>query len=1285
MLKDDKKRIALLVSANAPDLNSGMNDLSSVFHLLKEEGIGCCHKRLSDVLPNCKSKLEFSGWIEKKLENWEAHDQLIFYYSGHGTMLKEKFAFEFKNKKGKITYELFENFVLELIHTYNISNCIFIIDACHSGAVTNLESSKSGNVELELPRNLPTTGIAYITSSSSEIQRSFENQESNISIFTELLVKGLQTGLNGQKTHKGVITIEEIVSFINEELEKESYQQFKQRAKARVGNFSEKFWIALNVSGAIEDIPKDELDNNSLKLGHGEVSKLYDVTPLMHHPCSGIALNDLDWDLVSEYYKVTEGETPNKMSKESILEKLNFFSPIPHMGAKALRKDVVTCFHKNPVRFMPWLRTRVTIDGKVTTMSGPVSRQIEKILNLIDEYSEFFLIDYKGKRQESDFIGSDAFYVIREILSNSFAHRDYFEKTGYNSVRIAKGFVEISNPGNLYALWEDLLEESQSGNISKPVNDSINEFLLLLGYFEGRGGGFLKISNYRQNYGRDSIICKSSINGSITITVKINQGIAHKNTIEQTFIAYGESKIPHALTPLPFSPEVFLGRDRELEDIRSLLFSGTSLLLLVNGEGGVGKTSLASRYFHTYQYDYAHIAWVLSEKNITNALLLLAPKLGLTFEDRQPATERLEKLLTAMASLNRPCLLVIDNANDPEDLEANYQHLRRCSNFHLLLTTRITTFERAGTYTIQGLPEDKALKLFRRHYTKFQPEIEGALFQQLYAAVGGNTLVLELLAKNLALRNQLKTRYALTDLLTDLREKGLLQLSQSQAVHTDYQSRGGGMRHEKPEDIIAAMYELSELLAEEVALLSVFAVLPAESIAFEMLEKLLPDAESLEDELFAMAQKGWIEYNEAENAFKCSPVVQEIAKKKNPNLHADCEALIATLIDKLDYEPDIGHLLNATYEEAAHLVRYAEAVFYSLPEPDQNLSTLADRIGNFYQATGNLEQALAYYKAGMEMNKALVKRAPDHADHKNNLAISCQNLGNVQRALGNLEETLTFYEKDLELTKELHESFPDHVPYKNGLAISYSKFGNVQSALGNLEAALTFYEQYNALEKELHASFPEQVEFKNGLAISYEKLGTVQSALGNLELALTFYENETKLFEELHESFPDQVSYKNGLAISYQKLGNAQSALGNLEAALTFYEQYNALEKELYESFPEHVEFKNSLAISYQKLGNAQSALGNLEAALTFYEKDLELTKELHESFPDHVEFKNGLAISHWDLGKLYRETKNKEDALSNFQISEKLWKALASDYPLFAQFKKYAEMVLKEIEITLT
>lgn len=334
--------------------------------------------------------------------------------------------------------------------------------------------------------------------------------------------------------------------------------------------------------------------------------------------------------------------------------------------------------------------------------------------------------------------------------------------------------------------------------------------------------------------------------------------------------------IPHLLTPPPFVPETFLGRSAELQEIKDRLFGGANLLLLVNGEGGVGKTSLASQYFHTFQNEYAHAAWVLSEANLAQALLLLAAPLGLRFDDALSAEARLAHVLTAMAQLPRPCLLVIDNANELRDLEAHYLHLRRCPNFHVLLTTRITEFAAAATYRIEGLPEAEALQLFRRHYAKHDGREDG-LFQQIRLAVGGNTLVLELLAKNLHERNRLKTSYTLADLLADLQGKGVLGLRQSAAVRTAYQA-GHTLRREKPEDIIGAMYDLSSLTAAETSLLSAFAVLPAESLPFSVLETLLAAAQDLQPNLLGLAQKGWVEYNAETAAFKCSPVVQEIAK-----------------------------------------------------------------------------------------------------------------------------------------------------------------------------------------------------------------------------------------------------------------------------------------------------------------------------------------------------------------------------------------------------------------------
>lgn len=151
------------------------------------------------------------------------------------------------------------------------------------------------------------------------------------------------------------------------------------------------------------------------------------------------------------------------------------------------------------------------------------------------------------------------------------------------------------------------------------------------------------------------------------------------------------------------------------------------------------------------------------------------------FADTATAEQRLDEVLTAMAILRKHCLLVIDNANEVQDLQQHYPHLRRCPNFHILLTTRITHFSQAAFYAIEGLPKDEALDLFRFYYKKHQPE-EDALFLHLREAVGSNILVIELLAKSLSLLNRRKMHYTLADLLKDLQQKGVLALEHSKEV-----------------------------------------------------------------------------------------------------------------------------------------------------------------------------------------------------------------------------------------------------------------------------------------------------------------------------------------------------------------------------------------------------------------------------------------------------------------------------------------------------------------------
>ncbi|ASF47284.1 tetratricopeptide repeat protein [Methylovulum psychrotolerans] len=679
------------------------------------------------------------------------------------------------------------------------------------------------------------------------------------------------------------------------------------------------------------------------------------------------------------------------------------------------------------------------------------------------------------------------------------------------------------------------------------------------------------------NIGRDQINTERQANmgdGSI-----YNENVTH--------IHYAGTAILRHLTATPFIPDVFQGREDDLTAIRAKLEASNQPLLLVNGQGGIGKTSLAAKYWQTYQSHYAHTAWLYAPSRLDDALLMLALPLQVGFPDAMPTAQRLEVLQAAVANLTAPCLLIIDNANNAEELGRHWGFLHACTHCHILLTSRLNGFNGADHYPIAALPEDVALSVFNSHYPQHRTEDDG-LFFGIYQAVGGNTLVLELLAKNLAAVNVNKVFYSLSQLLEDLQQKGLLQLAKTKTVNVMGKGVLPVLQAANPTAIIAALYDeleqITPLSAAEQRLLSNLAVLPAENWAYEDLADLLlnpdDDEEAFSDTLSGLAARGWLE-NSVQNGishYKTSPVVQEITRHKNvEHLQGYCAGLVVKLTDKLDYEAGSGHLLNTSYADAAAYCRHAETATIWLPG-DNNLAVLHERIGRYHLTIGNLDKALRAFTDDHTVMAALHQREPDNLYAKNSLAIACQYLGNTHTTLGDLQQALRWYQDYHRLEQELHAAAPGHLGFKDGLAVACQYLGNTHTTLGDLQQALRWREEDYRLSQELHAAAPGHLGFKNGLAVACQHLGNTHTTLGDLQQALRWYQDYHRLKQELHAAAPGHLDFTNGLAVALNRLGWHYEQQGNLPLASDYYRQAQALLADLVAKSPLYVEFKDRLS-----------------------------------------------------------------------------------------------------------
>lgn len=217
-----------------------------------------------------------------------------------------------------------------------------------------------------------------------------------------------------------------------------------------------------------------------------------------------------------------------------------------------------------------------------------------------------------------------------------------------------------------------------------------------------------------------------------------NIGEVSGGTVNINFQAATKA-VPKKMGGTPFQSQIFLGRDEDIQRIHNRLWNEGNLLLLMNGEGGIGKTTLGSKYYLQYEQEYNHLIWLYADSGIRSALFRLTLDLDLKWDANVSEEERIEQLLLKLSNLNKQCLMILDNTNEENDLLQWTDALSRLSNFHILFTTRVQELEEILVYKVSALSETDAIQLFEKYYPNLKTS-EHDLLKSLLKAIGYNTV-----------------------------------------------------------------------------------------------------------------------------------------------------------------------------------------------------------------------------------------------------------------------------------------------------------------------------------------------------------------------------------------------------------------------------------------------------------------------------------------------------------------------------------------------------------------
>lgn len=286
-------KVALLigVSEYEPGLNplpAAIRDIDAMQQVLVNPEIGGFAETDIVVLKN-PERQEIEETIEHLFAHRHRDDLLVLFFSGHG--IKDDTGRLYlatrttrKTLRGDLirSSAVAANFVHESMSRSRSKRQVVILDCCFSGAFAEGMSAKDdGSVNIR--EQLGGEGRAILASSSST-QYSFEQEGSDLSIYTRYLIEGITTGA-ADNDGDDFISIDELHDYastkvreIQPEMKPEIYtnrEGFKIRlAKVPVGDPKQKYRkeVARYIKrGQISFIGRQTLDVLKIRLGLSEI------------------------------------------------------------------------------------------------------------------------------------------------------------------------------------------------------------------------------------------------------------------------------------------------------------------------------------------------------------------------------------------------------------------------------------------------------------------------------------------------------------------------------------------------------------------------------------------------------------------------------------------------------------------------------------------------------------------------------------------------------------------------------------------------------------------------------------------------------------------------------------------------------------------------------------------------------------------------------------------------------------------------------------------------------
>lgn len=573
--------------------------------------------------------------------------------------------------------------------------------------------------------------------------------------------------------------------------------------------------------------------------------------------------------------------------------------------------------------------------------------------------------------------------------------------------------------------------------------------------------------------------------------------------------------IPRILTEkAPLPPEEYYGRENEFDNILKKMKTETKFVL-VNGMGGVGKSTLARKLYHYF--------FTSSDKK----LIWIAYN-GHSLRDDfmkqmlYPANHNEEEMMLFLFnSLHKDTVIFIDNLNVTK-VEDEFITRLEALDCYVICTSRVKELSHFKSIPIDFFNEEQSIHLFASYYNR---EFDEKLIKEIVSRANYHTLVIEVIAKI-----GMSEGMSLIEIIKELSKKGF-QLSGVTEINLDEKTLVGHL---------CKLFSTRKLTNQQKYILVNMSVFDLYYIPNEFLKWIhLPNKSGLN----YLENHAWI--NRTNTGYYMHPLIVEVVKRLCDTNYHMVQKMVCGLAEYFKFNPNkCASDFMPLFPYAQNIVRrYGNECTKDMISLLYNISIIQWQFGDYKNAEKSVKQTIK--------NAEKINGFPqiELAEYINHHGVICHSLKKYHRAI-------RIYEKALELRKNSSNK-RDIAQTLSNIALEYQILYEDEHKQEWINKSIAYQTASNKLFENIFAD----INLKHAnMASAYNNTGRLYYIQKNFPEAIKYFNKALEIRKEILPAMHEE------LEITYYYLGCAYEKYAETQIKQTDKQTYLKKSIELYKA-----------------------------------------------------------------------------------------------------------------------